>query len=164
MDFGLFVGSSPIQAHRESWILLASESVSTSVLPILVHQDSEPVASFGRLSSSQSKLIRRNGFVVLPGTAKISIATTQALIVVKRDCRVACARVRTMNEQLTAAADMSNVLACGQLWIENIQSWVELLLMCSGELVVSSLKKGKSFFEKRVTQYQERGALSWDYV
>lgn len=165
VDFGLFVGSSSIQAHRESWILLASESVSTSVSPTLVHQDSEPVASSGRLSSNQSKFIRRNSFVVLPGTATISVITTQAFIVVARDCRGACARVRAINERLTAAADMANLLACGQLWIEDVRSWIELLLMRTSELVVSSLKKnGKSFFEKRVSEYRERGALSWDYV
>ena len=79
VDFGLFVGPNPIQAHRESWILLASESVSTSVFPPLVHQDSKPVTSSSRLSLDQYKLICCNGFAVLSDAAKVFVAMTVAL-------------------------------------------------------------------------------------
>jgi len=131
VDFGLFVGSNPIQAHRESWILLASESVSTSVSPMLVHQDSKPVTSSSRLSLGQYKLICRSGFVVLSDAAKIFIATTVAFVVVNRNRRMACARA-----------------------VGARSTRVDLLLRHSGEFVVSGLKKGKNFFEARITECQ----------
>lgn len=156
VDFCLFIGSNPIQAHRESWILLASESVSTSVSPMLVHQDSEPVTSSSRLSLGQYKLICRSGFAVLSDAAKIFIATTVALIAVNRNRRAACAHA--VSERPTIA-DMAGVLVCRQqraasLLIRGVQSRVGLLLMRSGGIVVSGLKKGKNFFKARMAECQ----------
>lgn len=131
MDFGLFAGSSPIQAEREIWILIASESASISVSPPLVLQDSKPVTSSSRLSLDQCKLICRSSFAVLSDAAKIFIATTVALVVVNRNCRVACAHA-----------------------VSARSTRVDLLLKRSGEFVVSGLKKGKNFFETRITECQ----------
>lgn len=131
VDFGLFVGPNPIQAHRESWILLASESVSTSVFPPLVHQDSKPVTSSSRLSLDQYKLICCNGFAVLSDAAKVFVAMTVALIVVNRNLRVACAHA-----------------------VDARSTRIDLLLRHSGGFVVSGLKKGKNFFEMRISECQ----------
>lgn len=127
----MFVGSNPIQAEREIWILSASESVSTSVSSPLVYQDSKPVTSSSRLSLGQYKLICRSGFVVLSDAAKIFIATIVALIVVNRNYRVACAHA-----------------------VSARSARVNLLLRHSGGFVVSCLKKGKNFFETRITECQ----------
>lgn len=164
VDFGLFVGSDPIQAHRESWILLAAESVSTSVLPPLVYQDSEPVTSSRWLALNQYRLICHNVFAVASDIAKISIAMTRALIVVNRDCKRACARERVRNKR-PAATDTAGALDCrrlhiGILRVGDIRNRVESLLMRFSELAVFCLKKVKSFLGVRVTKYRTCGAPS----
>lgn len=136
--------------------MIASESVSTSVSPPLVHQDSKPVASSSRLFLGQYKLICRSGFAVLSDAAKIFIATTVALIVVNRNRRVACAHAVSERPTVT---DMASVLVCRQLraaslLTSGIQSRIELLLMRSGRIVVSGLKKGKNFFKARMAECQ----------
>ena len=117
-------------------MLLASNSVSSSVSSMLVQQDSESVASSNSLSLDQYKVIRRNGSVVSFEPSKISIAMTKAFIAVNGGHGAASARVRELVEQLTA--NVVNALIRrqphgGTLHIEDIQDQVELSLMRSGE-------------------------------
>lgn len=153
-----------LQAYWESWILLASESVSTSVSPTLVHQDSVPVTSFSRLSISQYRLPSGNGFAAFSDTAKVLIAAGHLFVVANRICKTVCARA--MNEWRMITAEMANILMCarshaGILQTGSVQNRAGLLLMHSGKFAVSGLKKGKVFFRARVTEYQTDGALSW---
>ena len=60
-------------------MLLASDNVSSSVAPMLAHQNSESVAHSSTQPLDQYKVIRRNGSVVPFEPAKISIAVTKAL-------------------------------------------------------------------------------------
>src|SRR5512135_315380 len=117
-------------------MLLASNSVSSSVSPMLVQQDSESVTSSNSLPLDQYKVIRRNGSVVSFEPSKISIAVTKAFIAVNGGQGAASARVRELVEQLTA--NVVNALIRrqphgGTLHIEDIQDQVELSLMRSGE-------------------------------
>jgi ribonucleoside-diphosphate reductase alpha chain len=117
-------------------MLLASDSVSSSVSPLLAHQNPESVATSSSLPLDQYKVIRRNGSVVPFEPAKISIAVTKAFIAVNGGQGAASARVRELVEQLTA--NVVNALVRrqphgGTLHIEDIQDQVELSLMRSGE-------------------------------
>ncbi len=117
-------------------MLLASDSVSSVVPSMLVHQDSKSVAPSAGLSLDQYKVIRRNGSVVAFEPSKISIAVTKAFIAVNGGQGAASARVRELVEQLTA--NVVNALVRrqphgGTLHIEDIQDQVELSLMRSGE-------------------------------
>ncbi|MBI5891190.1 MAG: ribonucleoside-diphosphate reductase subunit alpha [Nitrosomonadales bacterium] len=116
-------------------MLLATNSVSTSVSSMLVHPDSESAPS-SSLLLDQYKVVRRNGSVVSFEPGKISIAMTKAFIAVNGGQGAASARVRELVEQLTA--NVVNALVRrqphgGTLHIEDIQDQVELSLMRSGE-------------------------------
>ena len=135
-------------------MLLASDSVSSSVSSLPVNQDSESVASSGSLSLDQYKVIRRNGSVVAFEPSKISIAVTKAFIAVNGGQGAASARVRELVEQLTA--NVVNALVRrqphgGTLHIEDIQDQVELSLMRSGEHDVA-----RSYVLYREQRTQER--------
>jgi ribonucleoside-diphosphate reductase alpha chain len=93
---------------KGSFMLLASDSVSSAVPSMLVHQDSKSVAPSAGLSLDQYKVIRRNGSVVAFEPSKISIAVTKAFIAVNGGQGAASARVRELVEQLTA--DVVNAL------------------------------------------------------
>ncbi len=117
-------------------MLLASDSVSSSVPSIHLHPNSESVAPSGSPSLDQYKVIRRNGSVVSFEPGKISVAMTKAFIAVNGGQGAASARVREMVEQMTA--NVVNALIRrqphgGTLHIEDIQDQVELSLMRSGE-------------------------------
>jgi len=117
-------------------MLLASDNVSSSVAPMLAHQNSESVAHSSTQPLDQYKVIRRNGSVVPFEPAKISIAVTKAFIAVNGGQGAASARVRELVEQLTANvvnAMLRRQPHGGTLHIEDIQDQVELSLMRSGE-------------------------------
>ncbi len=135
-------------------MLLASDSVSTVVPAMLVHQDSESVASSVSLPLDQYKVIRRNGSVVSFEPAKIAIAVTKAFIAVNGGQGAASARVRELVEQLTAnvvGAMVRRQPHGGTLHIEDIQDQVELSLMRSGEHDVA-----RSYVLYREQRTQER--------
>jgi len=141
-------------------MLLAADSVSTSVSSLLVHQDSKSVAPSTSLSLDQYKVIRRNGSVVAFEPGKISIAVTKAFIAVNGGQGAASARVRELVEQLTA--NVVNALVRrqphgGTLHIEDIQDQVELSLMRSGEHDVA-----RSYVLYREQRTQERSKSKKD--
>src|SRR5664279_1467129 len=109
-------------------MLLASDSVSSSVSPLLAHQNPESVASSSSLPLDQYKVIRRNGSVVPFEPAKISIAVTKAFIAVNGGQGAASARVREQVTKLTdgvVAALMKRKPEGGAIHIEEIQDQVE---------------------------------------
>src|SRR5512142_602741 len=117
-------------------MLLASDSVSSSIPSVLAQHDSGSVARTSSLPLDQYKVIRRNGSVVAFEPSKISIAMTKAFIAVNGGQGAASARVRELVERLTA--NVVNALVRrqphgGTLHIEDIQDQVELALMRSGE-------------------------------
>jgi len=117
-------------------MLLATDGVSSSVLPSFAQQSSESVATSPSLPLDQYKVIRRNGSVVPFEPSKISIAMTKAFIAVNGGQGAASARVRELVEQLTAnvvSALLRRQPHGGTLHIEDIQDQVELSLMRSGE-------------------------------
>jgi len=136
-------------------MLLASDSVSSSVPSMLVPQDSKSVVSSAGLSLDQYKVIRRNGSVVAFEPGKISIAMTKAFIAVNGGQGAASARVRELVEQLTAyvvSALVRRQPHGGTLHIEDIQDQVELSLMRSGEHDVA-----RSYVLYREQRTRERG-------
>jgi ribonucleoside-diphosphate reductase alpha chain len=87
-------------------------------------------------SSSDYRILRRNGSVVGFEPSKISIAMTKAFLAVNGGHGAASARVRELVEQLTdnvVGALLRRQPAGGTFHIEDVQDQVELALMRSGE-------------------------------
>ncbi|MET0961707.1 MAG: ATP cone domain-containing protein, partial [Noviherbaspirillum sp.] len=87
-------------------------------------------------TTSDYRILRRNGSVVGFEPSKISIAMTKAFLAVNGGHGAASARVRELVEQLTdsvVSALLRRQPAGGTFHIEDVQDQVELALMRSGE-------------------------------
>ncbi len=105
-------------------------------------------------TSSELKVIRRNGAVVGFEPAKISIALTKAFLAVDGSQAAASARVRDVVGQLTGSVVTTlerRQPAGGTVHIEDIQDQVELALMRSGEHDVA-----RAYVLYREKRHQER--------
>jgi ribonucleoside-diphosphate reductase alpha chain len=106
--------------------------------------------------SSDLKVIRRHGAVVVFEAQKITVALTKAFLAVQGGQGAASARVREVTEQLTqqvVGALLRRMPAGGTVHIEDIQDQVELALMRSGEHEVA-----RAYVLYRERRSQERAA------
>ena len=87
-------------------------------------------------STSDIKVLRRNGAVVPYEKSKINIAMTKAFLAVEGSTSAVSARLREKTQKFTDQVEkvlLRRLPAGGAIHIEEIQDQVELALMRSGE-------------------------------
>ncbi|MCP5266280.1 MAG: ribonucleoside-diphosphate reductase subunit alpha [Burkholderiaceae bacterium] len=140
---------------------VADRPHSASVSPITEAVESD-IESPGRARDYEDfKVIRRNGAVVAFEPGKIAIAMTKAFLAVSGGQGAASARVREMVDSLTRAvvAALTRARSAGATFhIEDIQDYVELALMRSGEHEVA-----RAYVLYRERRAQERAARSREH-
>jgi len=120
-----------------------------------------------RATTSDCKVIRRNGAVVGFEPSKISVAVTKAFLAVNGSQGAASARIRELVSGLTdtvVRALLRRQPHGGTFHIEDIQDQVELALMRSGEhdvaraYVLYRESRAKARAEERATRAREEGS------
>ena len=113
-----------------------SAEVATASAIMGAHAESQGSTAPVAASSSDGKVIRRNGAVVVFEPSKISVAMTRAFLAVEGGQGAASARIRELVASLTGlvvSALVRRQAGGGTFHIEDIQDQVELALMRSGE-------------------------------